>query len=250
MATIQKVDKQNILIGDNPPPLLGKFFDANGVLASIDAETVKFTPPNELNDCFDCVPGSYKMADIEKAWQNNPWSRYWPDLKNFFTEEIRQRSWESFRQELSRSIGVASFTDVTCCDKEWMWNRYGDQHRGALVLYDTSVMGIFIKVQYRDSRPLISIPEKTESYPPEDVIAVFRTKERNTNEHWEKECEWRKINRLSALNEVTTSKGIFYLKSYPNAFKMIECGREMAATRVNEITEKAASKGIQVHRET
>lgn len=250
MATIQKVDKQNILIGDNPPPLLGKFFDANGVLASIDAETVKFTPPNELNDCFDCVPGSYKMADIEKAWKNNPLSLDCPELKSCFVEGHLKRDWGPLREQVSKTIGVASFTDVNCCDKEWMWNRYGDQHRGALVLYDTSVMGIFIKVQYRDSRPSISIPGKTESYPPEDVIAVFQMKERNTKDHWEKECEWRKIARLSALHEVTSSKESIFLKSYPNAFKMIECGREMEATLFNEIAEKAASKGIQVQRET
>lgn len=249
MATIRNENGYNCLLGDRPPPFLGKFLDADGVLASLVNETLKFTPPEQLNDEWDCVPSGYKSEDIEASWHNHPQSCDDPELTTCYVEGYNKRDWRLFRKGLSSAIGVASFADVSCCDKEWMWNRYGDQHRGGLILYDTSTMGEFIKVQYLDSRPCVSLPLKNQPCPPEDVIAVLQTKMRNTKDHWEKECEWRKIDHLWALNEVNTSKGIFYLKSYPNAFKMIECGRKMDVALFNKITERAHNKGIQVKRE-
>ena len=234
------------MIGDRPPPFLGKFLDADGVLASLDKETLKFTPPEQLNDEWDCVPSGFKSEDIEAAWHNHPQSCDDPELKTCFVEGYQKRDWRSFQEGLSITIGVASFADVSCCDKEWMWNRYGDHHRGGLILYDTSTMGKFIKVQYLDSRPCVSLPPKNEPCPPEDVIAVLQTKERNTKDHWEKECEWRKVEQLRNLDEVATLKGSIYLRSYQNAFKKIVCGRKMDVAIFNQITEKAQSKGIQV----
>jgi hypothetical protein len=249
MATVQNINGQYHLIGDRPPRRLGKFLDADGVLASIDKETVKFTPPNQLNDDWDCIPLSYNREDVEKVWQKNPLSLCFPELKESFVEEFLKRDWRPFREKLSQTIAIASFADVNGCDNEWMWNHYGDQHRGALVLYDTSIMGEFIKVQYLDSRPCISLPVNTELFSFEDVIAVSRTKERRTKDHWEKECEWRKTEQLCALDEVTTAKGKIYLKSYPNALKMVICGSKMEEPIFHAITEKAIKKGIPVQKE-
>ena len=63
--------------GDTPPNTLGKFLYAKGALASLRKETVRFTPPNQLNDRWDCIQFRYRAEDIEKAWQFSPTG---PDL--------------------------------------------------------------------------------------------------------------------------------------------------------------------------
>lgn len=250
MATILCVDGQNRLVGDTPPAVLGKFFDgAQGILDSLDNATVKFTPPNQLNDGWDCVPLSFRMEDIEKAWQKSPLSICCPEQKQSFIDGFLNRDWGPFREQLSQVIGIASFTDLRCCDLEWMWNRYGSQHQGALVVYRTSAMGAFINVKYDIKRPTISIPLETELFPFDEVIAVFRTKERETKDHWEKECEWRKFAHLSALAKRDTAKGVIHVKSYPRAIKQIVCGRNMDTTLFQTIVKKSTCMGIPVEKE-
>lgn len=247
MATIQRVEGQNRFIGDSPPATLGKFFDcAEAVLDSLDNETVKFTPPSQLNDGWDCIPLGYRMEDIEKAWERNPLSRCSPEQKQRFVNGFLNRDWTSFRDSLSKVIGVASFTDLQCCDLEWMWNRYGNKHQGALVVYRTSAMGDFINVKYDIKRPTISIPLETELFPFDEVIAVFQTMERETKDHWEKECEWRKIDHLAKLNRRETPQGSIYLKAYPKAFAKIVCGKNMQVSFFDKIIESASQKGIPV----
>ena len=250
MATILCVDGQNRLVGDTPPAVLGKFFDgAKGVLDSLDNETVKFTPPSQLNDGWDCVPLGYRMEDIERAWQNRDQS-LWPlENKHEFITRYLNRDWKTFRDSLSKVIGVASFTDLQCCDLEWMWNRYGNKHQGALVVYRTSAMGDFLNVKYDIKRPTISIPLETELFPFDEVIAVFRTKERETKDHWEKECEWRKFAHLAALAKRDTAKGVIHVKSYPRAIKQIVCGRNMDTTLFQTIVKKSTCMGIPVEKE-
>lgn len=250
MVTIQCDEGQNRLIGDPPPAILGKFFDgAKVVLDSLDNETVKFTPPNQLNDGWDCIPLCYRLEDIEKAWKKNPLSICCPEQKQRFVDGFLKRDWGPFREQLSQVIGVASFTDLRFCDLEWMWNRYGSQHQGALVVYRTSAMGDFINVKYDIKRPTISIPLETELFPFDEVIAVFRTKERETKDHWEKECEWRKFAHLSALAKRDTAKGVIHLKSYPRAIKQIVCGRNMDTTLFQTIVKKSTCMGIPVEKE-
>ncbi len=250
MATVQNVDGDNLLIGDPPPPQLGKFFDgAEGVLSSLDNETVKFTPPNQLNDGWDCIPLCYKMEDIENAWQKNPLSIYCPEQKQRFVDGFLNRDWGPFREKLSQVIGVASFTDLRHCDLEWMWNRYGNEHQGALVVYKTNSMGNFIQVKYHIKRPIVSLPLESELFPFDEVIAVFQTKERDTNDHWEKECEWRKIDHLSNLNQTNTAKGVIHVKAYPGSVKKIVCGRNIDMPLFHEIVNKATSMGIPVEKE-
>lgn len=250
MATVQNLDGKPRLIGDTPPPQLGKFFDgAEGVLSSLDDETVKFTPPNQLNDGWDCIPLCYKLEDIKKAWKKNPLSMCCPEQKQRFVDGFLNRDWGPFREQLSQVIGVASFTDLRFCNLEWMWNRYGNGHQGALVVYNTNHMGNFIEVKYCIKRPTISIPFETELFPFDEVIAVFQTKERETKDHWERESEWRKIDNLSNLNQKNTGKGVMYVKSYPSAVERIVCGRNMDATLFQNIVDKAASMGISVEKE-
>lgn len=78
----------------------------------------------------------------------------------------------------------------------------------------------------------------------EEVIAVFKTKERETKDHWEKECEWRKIEHLAILDRKETPSGPILIKAYPKSFAKIICGNKMQASLFEEIAKTASAKGI------
>lgn len=78
----------------------------------------------------------------------------------------------------------------------------------------------------------------------EEVIAVFKTKERETKDHWEKECEWRKIEHLAILDRKETPSGPIFIKAYPKSFAKIICGNKMQASLFEEIAKTASAKGI------
>lgn len=232
------------VVGDTPPNTLGKFLDANGALASLEKETIKFTPPNQLNDKFDCMPLCYREAEIEASWKRSLLSRVFPEQKEYYFESHINRDWKPLMDSLSNIIGIASFTDLSQCDLRWMWNRYGDGHKGCLILFDALKMGTFFRVKYSE-RPKISIPSDAEKYPVDEVLAVLTTKEFGTSDHWEKESEWRMIEHLSKL----TPKGNLFLRSYSNAFIKVICGYNMNEVMFNRIVEMVDGKGILVERE-
>lgn len=134
-----------IVVGDTPPMTLGKFLDAKAAFASLKDETVRFTPPNQLNDEWDCIPSRYRAEDIEMAWQHDYLSHSFPEQKQYFIGKYTNRDWSPLREQLSNTIGVASFTDLNHCDRSWMWNRYGDHHKGCVIVFDTSNKGPFFK---------------------------------------------------------------------------------------------------------
>ena len=117
------------------------------------------------------------------------------------------------------------------------------------MVYKTNVMGNFIEVKYHKKRPTISMPLESELFPFDEVIAVFQTKERETNDHWEKECEWRKIDHLSNLNQKKTAKGVIHVKAYPGSVKKIVCGRNMDTALFQNVINMAAGMGIPVEKE-
>ena len=102
--------------GNNPPAKLGKLLDAEGALSCLAEETIRFTPPNQLNDKLDCVPFRYKTEDIEKAWRHFLLTLPFPEQKQKFYEQYANRSWDCLREQLSKTIGNASFTDLSHCD--------------------------------------------------------------------------------------------------------------------------------------
>ena len=115
--------QSNHVVGDTPPDTLGKFLDANGALACLDEEMVRFTPPNQLNDKFDCMPLCYREAEIEASWNRSFLSRLFPGQKEYYFESHINRKWKPLLDSLSNIIGIASFTDLSQCDLQWMWNR-------------------------------------------------------------------------------------------------------------------------------
>lgn len=237
------------VMGDATPNTLGKFLDAEGAIASLEEETVKFTPPKQLNDKWDCIPLRYRAEDIEKAWQHFYLSHPFPEQKQHYFEEYSNRDWDSLRERLSNTIGVASFTDLRHCDLSWMWEHYGDRHKGCAIVFDASKMGRFFKVEYRERRPDISIPIYNDMYPVDEVLSVLTTKEIGTADHWEKEFEWRMIEDLSCLIPMKTVTGTIYLKPYPRTFIKVICGYAMDNSIFNIIKGRAKRRGIMVERE-
>lgn len=249
MVVIRDSNGNSPVTGDAPPSTLGKFLDAEGAIASLKEETVKFTPPNQLNDEWDCIPFRYKSEDIERLWNHTFLSQLFPEQKQYFFEKYVNRDWASLKIMLSNHIGIASFTDLRSCDLSWMWDHYGGRHKGCAVVFDTSKMGRFFKVEYREKRPDISIPIYNDMYPVDEVLAVLTTKEMGTADHWEKEFEWRMIGHLSGLIPMGTVNGAIYLKSYPGAFIKVVCGCAMNNFTFNTIKEMAGRRGISVERE-
>ena len=249
MCVVRGVNGCFRVVGDTPPNRLGKFLDAMGTRASLEGETIKFTPPNKLNDRWDCIPFRYREKDVEEFWQRSILSQLFPELKQYVIDKYVNRDWSSLQEMLSNTIGVASFADLRYCDLSWMWDHYGDYHKGGIIVFETSGMGTFLKVRCSEKRPEISIPINEDTYPPDEVLAVLTTKARGTANHWEKECEWRMIDHLSSLNKTETANGPIYLKSYHKAFIKVICGCRMDISTFSEITEIANSKGVLVERE-
>lgn len=230
------------------PAQLGKFLDAKGALASLEEYTIRFTPPSQLNDEWDCIPFQYQEKDIENAWSHSPLSWLCPEQKQYFIDAYTQRDWSPLREQLSDNIGVASFTDLHNCDLSWMWNRYGDCHRGCLIIFDTDSFGTLYHVKYSEKRPEISIPLGEESYSRDEVLTVLTTKERGTVDHWEKESEWRMFAHLSQLRRKETMVGMIFVNPYPGAFIKVVCGHNMNQETFKEISEKATNKGVLVEK--
>lgn len=250
MRGIQDLYMRHYIIGDIPPNTLGKFLDAEGALASLEDESIRFTPPNQLNDKLDCIPSGYRDEDIEKEWCHSPLSQVFPEQRKYFIDKRTNRDWGSLQEQLSDNIGVASFTDLCNCDLQWMWNRYGKCHKGCLIIFDTTRMRMekFFEVRYSEKRPEISIPIGEDTYSPDEVLSVLTTKERGTREHWEKECEWRMLKHLSQLQQKKTDAGTIFVRSYPSAFIKVICGRNIDLEKFKEISVKAAKKGILVEK--
>lgn len=169
------------------PDILGKFLNSEGALASLEDSTIKFTPPNQLNDEFDCIPSCYRDEAIEKVWYHSSVSRLFPEQKKYLVDTYKnKKDWASLREQLSDNIGVASFADLRNCDLPLMWNRYGDRHMGCLIIFCTDSFESLYRVKYSEKRPEISIPIGEDSYPRDEVLSVLTTKERGTRNHWEK----------------------------------------------------------------
>ena len=241
----------NHIVCDTPPAKLGKFLVSKGALASLEECTIRFTPPSKLNDEWDCIPFGYRCGDIEKAWHLSPVSRLFPEQKKYFIDKYTYRDWGSLREQLSDNIGVASFVDLSNCDLPWMWDRYGDCHKGCLIIFATTQMGMekFYKVRYSEQRPEISIPLGEEPYSRDEVLTVLTTKELGTDDHWENESEWRMFAHLSQLSRKETMVGTIFVKSYPRAFVKVICGHNMDQETFKKIEEKATCKGVLVEHE-
>lgn len=56
MSATEVLRESNRSMLDPCPTQLGKFLDAEGALASLEDESIRFTPPNQLNDKLDCIP--------------------------------------------------------------------------------------------------------------------------------------------------------------------------------------------------
>ena len=175
----------NCVVGDTPPNTLGKFLDAKGALACLEGETIRFTPPNQLNDNFDCMPRCYRVTEGEASWNRSILSRLFPEQKEHYFKSHINRDWKPLIDSLSNIIGIASFADLSHCDLQWMWNRYGDGHKGCMIVLDALSMGTFFQVKYSE-RPEISIPSDEEKYPVDEVLSVLTTKEFGSSNHWEK----------------------------------------------------------------
>jgi len=163
MARVETRDGINQLVGDTPPLTVGKFLDGNGLVAMLKNQTVKFCPPKELNDGWDCVPLQFRVEDILRAWEQSQLRIINPACRELFFDSYLHHDWKPFRDLLSTNIGVASFTDLKKCDRELMWERFGDDHKGGIVVLNTRSMGTFLRVEYQtrdfhsDGRRSISV---------------------------------------------------------------------------------------------
>lgn len=81
MSATEVLRESNRSVRDPCPTQLGKFLDAKGVLASLEEFTIRFTPPSQLNDEWDCIPFQYQEKDIENAWRHSPLYRLCPEQK-------------------------------------------------------------------------------------------------------------------------------------------------------------------------
>lgn len=250
MSATEVLREYNRSVHNPRPAQLGKFLDAKGALASLEEFTIRFTPPNQLNDERDCIPSGYRYEDIEKEWCHSPVSQVFPEQRTCFIDKRTNRDWGSLRKQLSDNIGVASFVDLRNCDLPWMWNRYGDCHKGYLIIFDIDSFGTLYQVKYSEKRPEISIPLGEEPYSRDEVLTVLTTKERGTVDHWEKESEWRMFAHLSQLSRKEKAAGTIFVKSYPRAFIKVICGHNMTQEIFKEIAEMATNKGVLIEKES
>lgn len=209
------------------PRVLFKYLDVNGASLTLKDESLKFTPPNQLNDMFECLPagvrrsrrlsrkeaGAYLVLQYESASgrihspapvsdQNtlNAWRA--GKITREKLEEVRRIAEKQHFlncNAISRDISILSLSSLP--DEILMWGHYAENGSGIVIGFDTTNFPKTLPVHYKSHRVEINLLEKEKS-----ILRMLSTKFKE----WKYEKEWRVV----ALNENLKPEKGFYLYQF------------------------------------
>jgi len=223
---------------------------------------IRFTPPTEFDDPFDCLPQIEGLENPEffrrlfkESAANFKESRHFDKLplaEKIFQEgrlsELEERKvhldilnsekWEiayldSLRKRAHSQVGILCLTERP--DDILMWSHYAEHHTGFVVGFDTEKTNFFKhqihepgeigelrKVNYSNKRPVAQVPY-TEESPDADI---FFTK----NEDWQYQEEWRIVRFLKDADS-QPKPGIHLFSIPPNCIQEIIFGSNAEKTK-------------------
>ena len=247
---------------ENKPTILYKYLTVIGAEKILGNCTLRFTPPNELNDPFEFMPGGYKdiskkaksriirdllLHDLEMAKEfalaigksipKNRKERRELILSHnkevimhaeAVFSELQKRNWKKFVDESSKIYGITCFSEEY--DNILMWSHYANMHKGVVIGFDVSILGSDLKlfrVQYSAQRPLLEISAYASKKEYEEAaIKLMKTKFCG----WAYEHEWRCIQKLNNLTKSMDSQiSYLYLKQIKrSAIKCVYLGAKIS----------------------
>ena len=192
--------KQNMT---TPPPILYKYFDAEGAIKTLGNLSIKFSSPLSLNDPFEGLYGDISDANKEEVhkmllrakYSKNEWVRICETrlgisqekaLLGFElvdSEDLRwfeywfEQVYQVFVDTMHRCFGelrsdILVFKAITCFSANWsnllMWGHYADKHRGCVIGFDTeklsSQVGTPLQVKYPYDNRRVPMPTTVNTY--------------------------------------------------------------------------------------
>lgn len=234
---------------DSPPTIRYKYVTIEDARKILQNNTFRATPPNELNDPFELLPGSFSgcsKEDIRKEVMQRPevFFDMAKDLQLFkdigdFIEKINKN--EAFMdnvvsvffdsdslmnkcidsvREFSRNIGLICFSKNK--SNILMWSHYANNHTGVIIGVESMLFSkLWIKVDYQPKRFEIpvSIVERKKN-----PFAVLERKSLD----WQYEEEYRTVAILSdckyALDSSKKSGKIYLYPFDKEAIKEVVFG--------------------------
>lgn len=191
--------------------------------------SLKATPPNALNDPFECLPGGYEdvtddklvaavtdpgalgrvrcqmiamgaPADqVDACIRQNTTPAGIPRAVAAIRPGVEAYDFTELLRRLSERYGIICFAEKPDC--LLMWSHYADRHRGVVIGFRPSELApcggpLWLKVGYSPHRPRVIFQAETEDQMRECVTRVTSTKA----PCWAYESEWRLVVRLGACD--------------------------------------------------
>lgn len=229
--------------GGNPPTELPDelfhYTTLDGAKAILSGLTLKFTPPNQLNDPFEFMPQGYedvrpsviKRQLKDKYFQRNRYRELvaqggfrgsFSDFKKeLCTKEARHeqvgavvtglgtRDFQGLQDRVSSQLGIACFSATATSILMWAHyakNDRGLSHHGVVVGFSTKMLSIgsgrWVEMSYSDDRVLVPFA-KAQGDPlfQTRVTEIFSRKAAC----WSYEQEWRAVAQLADLKRVNNA---------------------------------------------
>ena len=240
-------------------PILYKYLDPAGAKALLSNLTFKFSPPNQLNDPFEFMPGGYtgdtpeerlrrqmeliysekyRLHWNQKTGMSIP-SEDWKDFVNDFPDNekeilanavfdaAQERNWKPFVDRISTSFGLTCFSCKV--DSMLMWSHYAKSHQGIAIGFNLKNYSKKLhKVKYVEQR--IKIPLSSTCNDEEEKKAIMLSVMTSKSTDWRYEEEWRLIDHLPPEQD-----GLYLFKFDPRIILSIYWGTNITEDDKNEI---------------
>ena len=233
----------------NIPSLIYKYLPVEGALKTLENCSIRVTPPNELNDPFECMPCGYDGLSPQMLMSNykdkllldkycfyynsrmktNYTPAEWREMITNMPEEallsffnkickgLNNRDWRGWVNSLSKRYGISSFSESY--DTVTMWAHYAENHNGLVISFHSDEFSqLLYPVKYLDSRIKVLPSNVTTMEARRNVLMEIMTTKKRI---WENEREWRLISVLSTL---TSKDNIFLFPFNINAIDSLYFG--------------------------
>lgn len=198
---------------------LYKYLDCDGAEKTLSNMTLRFIPPNDLNDPFECLPAGfhntsslrlrnticavgdrYGKNGLARMWKYNPWMRLRDmlfvrsaDIKKT-KEALSQYDGTEFQTDFSSAFGCCSFSETN--DNLLMWAHYAKHHHGLVICFRAKSL---LHDQIKLTKVHYSKRRVYQKQPTDDktLARLLSTKSKD----WSYEREWRAYKHLSLLEK-------------------------------------------------
>ena len=237
----------NLNTKNTVPPVVYKYCSFKSLLLILKGKSFRANPPTSENDPTECIPAGLDHAGLvqfvktssalRSSIANTLLSLGLPTdeasievaLKTIGPDVVsgieKARTPDDWRRTIANRAAFVSFSE--CADSEYMWNEYGDRHRGARLSFSSNRLHELHCVPYSNSRvsPNPGLPLGSRELR-NNILGWLTTKEKN--EKWNLECEWRSIFKWEETKRQEDSNGKpFMLVLFdPESLLEVQLGRD------------------------